>query len=354
MTRAARAHINLSALRYNFSVARRLANQTKLMAVIKADAYGHGILEAAKALKDADGFAVASVGEGVSLRSAGITQLILVLQGAHSRSQLLQAAEEGLTLCVHHSSQIKDLKMFQGRWPNLWLTLDTGMGRLGFAPTELEGLLGQLGEGCTSIMMHFANADVPDDPRNAAQLSSFRAATKRFSDYSGSAANSAALIALVEARLDWVRPGIMLYGASPFISKKTPAPKLRSVMTLTAPLIAVNHHKRGDPIGYAGSYTCPEAMPVGVVAIGYGDGYPRHAASGTPVLVNGVECSLIGRVSMDMLTIDLRCCRDAKPGAEVVLWGDGLPVERIAEKAGTIAYELLCSVGAHCGRVYVS
>jgi len=210
-----------------------------------------------------------------------------------------------------------------------------------------------LGENCESIMMHFANADVPDDSRNAAQLLAFRPAMDR-SGYALSAANSAALMAMPNARLDWARPGIMLYGVSPFASQQSPAPDWQPVMTLTAPLIAVNHHQRGDQIGYAGSYTCPEPMPVGVVAIGYGDGYPRHAISGTPMLVNGVECPLIGRVSMDMLTVDLRDCPEVTAGAEITLWGKGLPVERVAEKAGTIGYELLCSVGAHCGCVYAS
>jgi alanine racemase len=353
MIRPARVHIDLTALRNNFSIARQLAGETKLMAVIKADAYGHGMLEVAQALTDADAFAVASVGEGEQLRSFGITQPILVLQGAHHSSQLKQAVESELTLCIHQIGQIEDLQKYRGRWPTVWLKLDTGMGRLGFPPADLDSLLNTLGKNCESIMMHFANADLPDDPRNSSQLMAFHSAMD-LPDYRLSAANSAALIALPDARLDWARPGIMLYGVSPFASPQSPAPDLQPVMTLTAPLIAVNHHQRGDQIGYAGSYTCPEPMPVGVVAIGYGDGYPRHAATGTPMLINGVECPLIGRVSMDMLTVDLRACPEVALGTEITLWGKGLSVERVAEKAGTIGYELLCSVGAHCGRVYVS
>lgn len=353
MIRAARVHINLSALRHNFAVARQAANKTRLMAVIKADAYGHGMLEVARALVDADGFAVASVGEGAMLRAAGIAQPILVLQGAQHRGQLQQAVEAGLMLCVHQSAQIDDLHALQGRWPKLWLKLDTGMGRLGFAPAELDDLLRRLGKRCQSIMMHFANADRPEDPRNAHQFLTFRAAMNR-SGHACSAANSAALLALPETRLDWARPGIMLYGVSPFAAAHATTRDLRPVMTLAAPLIAINHHQRGDQIGYGGGYICPQAMRVGVVAIGYGDGYPRHAVAGTPVLVNGVECPLIGRVSMDMLTVDLRACSDAKLGSEVTLWGQTLPVERVADKAGTIAYELLCSAGAHCACVYVS
>ena len=351
MTRPARVYIDLKALRKNLSIARQLAGETKLMAVIKADAYGHGMLEAAQALTDADAFAVSSVGEGEQLRSSGITHPILVLQGTHHSSQLKQAVASELMLCIHQSGQIEDLQRYQGRWPKLWLKLDTGMGRLGFPPADLDTLLNTLGENCESIMMHFANADVPDDSRNAAQLLAFRPAMGR-PGYALSAANSAALMAMPNARLDWVRPGIMLYGVSPFVSSQPCVAELQPVMTLTAPLIAINHHQRGDQIGYAGSYTCPEPMPVGVVAIGYGDGYPRHAATSTPMLVNGIECPLIGRVSMDMLTVDLRDCPDVELGAEITLWGKNLPVERVAEKAGTIGYELLCSVGAHCGRVY--
>ncbi len=354
MIRPARVHIDLKALRKNLSIARQLAGETKLMAVIKADAYGHGMLEAAQALTDADAFAVASVGEGEQLRSSGITHPILVLQGAHHSSQLKQAVASKLTLCIHQARQIEDLKkQHHGQWPTVWLKLDTGMGRLGFPPTDLDALLNTLGNNCESIMMHFANADLPDDPRNSSQLLAFRPAMDR-SGYKLSAANSAALIALPDARFDWARPGIMLYGVSPFVSPQSSVLDLQPVMTLTAPLIAVNHHQRGDRIGYAGSYTCPEHMAVGVVAIGYGDGYPRHAATGTPMLINGVECPLIGRVSMDMLTVDLRACPEVALGTEITLWGKGLPVERVAEKAGTIGYELLCSVGAHCGRVYVS
>jgi alanine racemase len=353
MIRPARVHIDLTALRKNLSIARQLAGETKLMAVIKADAYGHGMLEVAQALTDADAFAVASVGEGEQLRSSGITHPILVLQGTHHSSQLKQAVASELTLCIHQSGQVEDLKKYQGQWPTVWLKLDTGMGRLGFPPNDLDALLNTLGNNCESIMMHFANADLPDDPRNEAQLMTFRPAMDR-PGYSLSAANSAALMALPDARLDWVRPGIMLYGVSPFASPQSPAPDLQPVMTLTAPLIAINHHQRGDQIGYAGSYTCPEHMPVGIVAIGYGDGYPRHAVAGTSMLVNGIKCPLIGRVSMDMLTVDLRDCPDAELGSEVTLWGKGLPVERVAEKAGTIGYELLCSVGAHCKRIYES
>lgn len=353
MIRPARVRIDLSALRYNFSIARQLAGKTKLMAVIKADAYGHGMLEVAQALTDADAFAVASVGEGEQLRSSGITHPIFVLQGAHNFSQLKQAVESELMLCIHQSGQIEALQKYPGRWPTLWLKLDTGMGRLGFSPTDLDTLLRTLGDHCESIMMHFANADLPDDPRNAAQLLAFRSAMDR-PGYGLSAANSAALMSIPDARFDWARPGIMLYGVSPSASPQFPAPDLRPVMTLSAPLVAINHHLRGDQIGYAGSYICPESMPVGVVAIGYGDGYPRHAPTGTPVLVDGIECPLIGRVSMDMLTIDLRNCPDVELETEIVLWGRGLRIERVAEKAGTIGYELLCAVGAHCERIYTA
>jgi alanine racemase len=321
--------------------------------VIKADAYGHGMIEVARALKNADGFAVASIGEGLQLRKSGIDQPILILQGSHQSSQIKLAVAFELMLCIHQPEQINDVLEYPGRPPKLWLKLDTGMGRLGFPPADLNNLLQMLGKDCMAIMTHFANADFPDDSRNSAQLQAFHFAMDQ-SGYARSAANSAALMAFPESRLDWVRPGIMLYGVSPFSDPEILIPNLQPVMTLTAPLIAVKRHQRGDQIGYAGRYTCPEAMPVGIVAIGYGDGYPRHASAGTPVLVNGIECPLVGRVSMDTLTIDLRNCPDAVSGTEITLWGGTLRVERVAEKAGTIGYELLCSAGAHCGRVYAS
>ena len=335
--------IDFDALKHNFQVAKQAAPKSKIMAVIKANAYGHGMPKVAEALADADGFAVATIGEGLALRTAGISKIILILQGASNAQEYQRAAEQQLTLSVHHNSQLAIFTQHKGEHPPLWIKLDTGMHRLGFPVEQAEKLINQLGEKVTGIMMHFARADEPGNPDNCRQLNVFQQATGSF-NLIRSAANSAALLKLPESHFNWVRPGIMLYGASPLLNVSAEALNLKPVMTLTAPLIAINAHKKGEAVGYGGDYICPEDMPIGVIAIGYGDGYPRHAPSGTPVLINGVECPLAGRVSMDMLTVDLRNCPSADVGDNVVLWGKDLSVERTAEMAGTISYELLCAV----------
>lgn len=342
--RRAQIHIDLDALKHNLNQARQAAPKSKIMAVIKANAYGHGMLKVAQALMDADGFAVATMGEGLTLRKAVIAKTILILQGASNAQEYQLAAEQQLTLSIHHNSQLAIFNQHKGQHPPLWLKFDTGMHRLGFPPEQGSELMNQLGDQLTGVMMHFANADEPENPVNLQQLDTFKRLTKSI-NLPCSAANSAALLKMPESHFDWVRPGIMLYGASPLLNVSATAFNLKSVMTLTAPLIATNIHKKGEAVGYGGDYICPEDMPVGVIAIGYGDGYPRHAPSGTPVLINDIECPLAGRVSMDMLTVDLRNCPDAKVGNEVVVWSESLPVDRIAEMAGTISYDLLCAVG---------
>lgn len=340
--RRAQLRIDFDALRHNLQQAKQAAPKSKIMAVIKANAYGHGMLKVAQALTDADGFAVATIGEGLALRKADISKIILILQGASNAQEYQQAAEQQLTLSIHHKSQLAISAQHKGEHPPLWLKFDTGMHRLGFPVEQADKLFNQLGEKVTGSMMHFACADKPENPANQQQLDVFQQATESF-NLPCSAANSAALLKMPEAHFDWVRPGIMLYGASPLLNVSAETLNLKPVMTLTAALIAINLHKKGEAVGYGGDYICPEDIPIGVIAIGYGDGYPRHAPSGTPVLINGVECPLAGRVSMDMLTVDLRSCPGVKVGNDVVLWGTGLPVDRIAEKAETISYELLCA-----------
>jgi len=342
--RRAQLRIDLDALRHNLQQAKKAAPKSKVMAVIKADAYGHGMLKVAQALTDADGFAVATISEGLALREAGISKTVLILQGASNPQELQQAAEQQLTLSVHHGSQLEILQRYNSEPPPLWLKLDTGMHRLGFPSERAGGIINQLGDRVSGMMMHFANADDPENPTNQQQLDAFRQATDTLG-LPRSAANSAAVLKMPEAHFDWVRPGIMLYGASPLLNVSAEEFNLKPVMTLTAPLVAINAYKKGEAVGYGGDYTCPEDMLIAVIAIGYGDGYPRHAPSGTPVLINAVECPLAGRVSMDMLTVDCRNSSDAKVGDDCVLWGKGLPVDRVAEKAETISYELLCAAG---------
>ena len=348
MTRPARARVDLEALQHNFQCIQQAAPGSRVMAVIKANGYGHGLVDVARALPAADAFGVATLDEAVSLREAGFDCRIVLLEGFFGADDIPLVSGYRLDVVLHHPSQIDWLEQTPpGRALDVWLKIDTGMNRLGFAPANVSTTIDRLAQlGCIGslrLMSHLACADDPDNDYTTRQLDRFREATR---DLQGerSLANSAALLAWPDTRMDWVRPGIMLYGASPLLNKTADALGLRPVMTLETRLIAVNRHQAGDAVGYGGDWVCPEAMHVGVAAIGYGDGYPRHAPSGMPVLVNGERTSIIGRVSMDMICIDLRPQPDAGIGDEVVLWGEGLPVDEVAARAGTIAYEILCSV----------
>ncbi len=350
MIPAPRAEIDYGALRENLGRVRDAAPQSRIWAVIKANGYGHGLLGVAGALGDADGFAVARAGEGLMLREAGLRQPILVLEGPLSPEELNAAAAARLSITVHHGFQLDMLEAVSAAPPlDVWLKVDTGMHRLGFEAHQAQSAFDRLCrcpgvQGNPGVMTHLANADDPGDPFTREQMGRLRSLAGSLPAADLSAANSAGILGWPETQLDWVRPGIMLYGVSPFLGETGAVRGLKPVMTLRANLIAVNICPAGEAVGYGGTYTCSEDMPVGVVGIGYGDGYPRHAPSGTPVLVNGRRVPLIGRVSMDMLAVDLRSQPEAGVGDQVVLWGRGLPVEEIAEAAGTIAYELLCGV----------
>jgi alanine racemase len=346
---APQASIDHAALRHNLRLARQAADQSRVWAVIKADGYGHGLFRVVEALDEADGFAVARLDEALLLRQQGVVKPLLVLSACISRSDFEQAIAADLQVVVHHRNQLDVLNTIASKDQQLsvWLKLDTGMHRLGFAPSELIEMLEQLKAlevvDEINLMSHLANGDDPQDPLSTAQceqLLQFDPALFA----ARSLANSAAVLTNPASHLDWIRPGIMLYGASPLLNTTAEQFGLQPVMTLSSRVIAIKSCQAGDAIGYGGSYVCPDAMPVAVVAIGYGDGYPRHAPNGTPVLVNGVRLPLVGRVSMDMICVDARGLTDIKVGDEAVLWGRGLPVEEIARQAGTIAYELLCGV----------
>ncbi|MCP1675027.1 alanine racemase [Natronocella acetinitrilica] len=349
MSRDTRAVISTDALRHNLEVARQHADGGRVMAVIKANGYGHGLLRVAGALRQADAFAVTCMEEAIPLREAGYAHPILLLEGVFEPAELKQACRYRLDIAVHSEWQLRLLEDTRLPRPlSVWLKIDSGMHRLGFQPDAVAAIHQRLLD-CAWIgphvrfMTHLACADDRHDERTRLQVGNFDAVTR---DLAGehSIANSAGVLGWPEARRDWLRPGVMLYGVNPFIDGME-APALRPAMTLKSRLIAINQYKAGDSVGYGATWTCPEDMPVGVVAIGYGDGYPRHAVSGTPVLVNDRETQLVGRVSMDMLSVDLRGLeQEVDIGDEVTLWGQGLPVERVAEKAGTIAYELLCGV----------
>jgi alanine racemase len=342
------AIIDLAALRHNLGVARRAAPNSRVMAVIKANAYGHGAPRVARALGDADALGVARVSEGVRLRREGIRQPVVVLEGCCDSAALAAAAASDLQIAIHTPEQLQLLRQCPPARPlACWLKIDSGMHRLGFPPAEAAAAFHELraspGVGEVRLMTHLACADDRADPATEGQLARFLPLLRELGT-EGSAANSGGLLGWPQARLDWVRPGILLYGAAPFADASGPELGLRPVMTLRSRLIAVRRFGAGEPIGYGATWRCPEAMPIGVVAIGYGDGYPRHARAGTPVLLHGRRAPLVGRVSMDMITIDLRHHPQAAIGDAVTLWGEGLPAESVAGPADTIPYQLFCGV----------
>jgi alanine racemase len=349
MTPAAYAVLNLEAVQHNLQVVRRYAPDAKIMAVIKANGYGHGLLRIAEALQSADAFAVARVDEGVRLRKAGIKNRIAVLEGFTCVEELDALLNFKLDPVVHSFIQVE---IFESRAEQdacaIWLKLDTGMNRLGFKPNEFNAVYQRLNR-CSiikrpiSLMTHLANADDKQDATTLKQIRLFNETVAALGN-ERSIANSAGILAWQEALTDWVRPGVMLYGISPFADSTGEQLGLKPVMGLHSRLIAVKPIATGDKVGYSGTWTCIKPTTLGVVAIGYGDGYPRYAKAGTPVLVNGQRVPLIGRVSMDMITVDLETQPDAKPGDPVTLWGDGLAVEEIATCADTIPYTLVCGI----------
>jgi alanine racemase len=342
------ALIDHGALRANLALARQHAPSSRIWAVVKADAYGHGLLEVAESLAGADGLAVARVDEGVRLREAGIGLPILVLEGAIFSDEVEAAARHRLELALHQEEQLALLEQARAHLPlRVWIKVDTGMHRLGVQPEAVPDLMERLARSLRvadppGLMTHLANADRPDDGLTLRQCTRLRALAPPGALLS--IGNSAGILAFAAARTDWVRPGIMLYGSSPFAERSAAGLGLRPVMTLQTRLIAIKHLRQGDALGYGGTWVCPEDMAVGVAGIGYGDGYPRHAPSGTPVLIAGRRAPLVGRVSMDLISIDLRGLPEVKLGDPVTLWGEGLPVDEIAARAGTISYELLCRV----------
>jgi alanine racemase len=349
MSRATTATIHIEALRHNLSQVRALAPHSKVMAVVKADGYGHGLERVARALEGADAFGVAALSDAERLRAVGLSQRIVLLSGIDDASDLPAIRRLGVDTVVHHDSQLALLKEDpETDAVRVWLKLDTGMHRLGFAFERAQTIYSQLKmmpnvHDDITLMTHFASSDEFDGPQTTSQLKIFDETAKQFSGMH-SLSNSAAILGWPGAHQHWVRAGGALYGLS-VVDEKTGADfGLKPAMSLSTKLIAINQIKKGESIGYSATWQCPEDMLVGVAAIGYGDGYPRHAAIGTPVLINGVRVPIIGRVSMDLMTLDLRGIADAKVGDDVLLWGPDLPVEIIAKAAGSISYELTCSI----------
>jgi alanine racemase len=344
------ATIEIGALRNNLQVVRRLAPKSRVMAVIKANAYGHGLIAVARALESADALAVARLAEALTLRQAGIKSAIVLLEGVLDREQLDAAAAADLELVVHCPEQLELLKAAPaGVRFKIWLKLDSGMNRLGFkgaafhaAHTALCALPGV--RTPFNLCTHLSSADLPELPTTAEQLMVFGAATRALPG-ERSVGSSAAILGFPDSQADWVRPGLMLYGISPFRGATGADHGLRPVMTLSSRVIAVKDLAPGEQVGYGGDWTATRATRLAIASIGYGDGYPRGAASGTPVLVNGESASLAGKVSMDMLAIDVtEIQRTVKVGDPVVLWGEGLPVEQVALWAETVPYTLVCGI----------
>ena len=351
------ARIDPAALAHNLRVVRDRVGESRVLAVVKADAYGHGALAAARALAGADGLAVARAAEALHLRRSGMAGRILVLGGFADRESLDRLAVEEIDTVVHSHPQIEMIRARRESQPvRVWVKVDTGMHRLGFSladfPSVWRALAGLPGVAQpVHAMSHLASADEPDGGAVARQVGRFDEALAEIGGRPpASLANSAGVLAVSRAHRDWVRPGLMLYGASPMVGGRGADHGLRPAMTLSAPLVAVKRIEGGAPVGYGGTWTAPEPLPLGLAAIGYADGYPRHVPSGTAVLVNGRRAAIAGRVSMDLIAIDLRACPDARSGDRVILWGDGLPIEEVAEAADTIPYELMARLGPRVGR----
>ena len=349
MSRATVATIHLGALRRNLARVRQHAGAAKVMAVVKADGYGHGLERVARALGDADAFGVASLGDGLRLRAAGIGNRIVVLSGPDEVADLAELRRLRLDAVIHHESQLRWLEADRDTRPlSVWLKIDTGMHRLGFDPDQATSALQRLRmlanvDAEIVAMTHFAASDEFDNQLTQRQLERFEAATAQFGA-TRSLANSAALLGWPRSAGDWARAGGLLYGLSVVAGRTGRDFGFEPAMTLSTKLISIKSVRGGESIGYAAAWQCPQDMPIGVAAIGYGDGYPRNIGTGTPVLVNGLRTTIVGRVSMDLITIDLRDTPQAQVGDRVVLWGRDLPVEQVAMQAGTISYDLTCGM----------
>ena len=346
--RPARALIDLEALRHNYRLAREISG-ARALAVVKADAYGHGATRCAAALEgQADGFAVACIEEALELRYAGIRKPILLLEGFFEESELGLIDQHQLWCVVHATWQVEAIERARPARPlQVWLKLDSGMHRVGLHPAEYRDAHARLlvsGKVDKIVLMsHFARADELDCPRSEEQVALFEQARAGL-QAEVSLRNSPAILGWPTIASDWVRPGIMLYGATPFEQDQAEAGRLRPVMTLESKIISVRELPAGEPVGYGARFVAERPTRVGVVAMGYADGYPRHAATGTPIMVDGQMTRLIGRVSMDMLTVDLTDLPGAGLGSRVELWGRNVSASAVAYGCGSIPYQLFCNL----------
>ena len=373
MSRPTKAIIDLNALRHNFALAqscvspssgkelsKELRKEPGTIAMVKANAYGHGAIEVAKALAPiASAFGVASIEEAIDLRDHGIKQPILLLEGTFSDDEVSVAAQNNFWLMVENQPQIDAIiNATLARKINVWLGMDTGMHRLGFQPNEIQAAYDALNNSHNVnedivVTSHFACADDLSSQATSEQIRHFDLhMPKTHKKLSASLANSAGVLAWPQSHRDWQRPGFMLYGISPFDQPQVNADKLQAVMSFESAVISLRSISAGESVGYTANWTAQRDSTIATVTVGYGDGYPRSAPNGTPVLINGVRCPLVGRVSMDMITVDVTDLHRVAIGDNAVLWGPELPVNEIATACGTIGYELLTRMPARVPRVY--
>ena len=346
--RPLKAYIDLSALTSNLKLVNKIAKNSKVMAVLKANAYGHGLIESVKAIKSAEGIAILTIEEAAKIRKAGFKNTILLLEGLFAAEDIHQAEKLNLNIVVHNDQQMDYLSDVKLKNPiNVHLKINTGMNRLGFSPDQVDYLIENLNANPNvsdvTLMTHFATADEKEGITK--QLDCFNRVTNNY-NFSSSVANSAALYKFPEARLDWVRPGIMLYGASPFEDISAKEIEVKPVMSLVSKIIAIQDIKKGQAVGYGSNFIAKNDMRIGIVACGYGDGYPRHAKTGTPIFVHDKTTKTVGRVSMDMLYVDLSKIEKAVIGSKVEMWGNHISVDEVAKNSGTVGYELLCNISA--------
>lgn len=356
MSRRTFASIDLDALAHNFQQVKHYAPNSKIMAMIKSNGYGHDAVTVAKQLTLADAFGVACIDEAMTLLHADIAQEIVVMSGFNYPEQIPLFAKKKIAAVIHDVEQLHWLADTDIQSPiPVWFKIDTGMHRLGFLPEDIPQawqLLQQLSNKIMlrGVMTHLADADNVNSSFTDQQLNSFNELTQHLSA-PRSISHSAGIMRYPQAHADWVRPGIMLYGGSPFADKTAEHLQLKPVMTLAAQIIAIKSLQAGDCVGYGCTWQAPENMSIAVVAVGYGDGYPRRMPAGTPVLINGVRCPIVGRVSMDMISVDLRPQPKATIGDMAILWGQGLPADEIAKACQTISYELFTNLTARVPRV---
>jgi alanine racemase len=348
MSRPLIAQVNLSALRENLAKARERAAGAQVLAVVKANAYGHGLRRVLPALGSADGLALVELDAAITLRERHYARRILLLEGFFEASELAEISARRLAVVVHQMEQVKMLEAATLSRPiEVFIKVNTGMNRLGFRVGDVHAIVERLSQTSSvavmRLMTHLARADEEDGLRE--QLDAFEDACRGL-PYPRSLANSAGVIRYADVGGEYVRPGIMLYGSSPFPYDTAEMLGLTPVMTLKSALIGFQDLKPNQSVGYGGTYTAARAHRIGVIACGYADGYPRHAPNGTPVLVCGKKARTAGRVSMDLMTVDLTDVPEATIGSPVVLWGEGLPIDDVASAASTVGYQLLCSVSA--------